>query len=102
RSAPAIAQPWMTLSPTPPAPHTAQLEPGCTRAVLLAAPTPVVTAQPTSAARSAGTLGSYLTRLRSCITAYSAITPTPENTLSGLPLASLVRSVPSSIVESAL
>src|SRR5262249_51454126 len=98
RSAPAIAQPWITLSPTPPAPHTPHVDPGTTLAVLMAAPTPVVTPQPTSAARSAGTLESYFTRLRSCTTAYSAITPTPENTLSGLPAASRVRLVPSSMV----
>ena len=40
--------------PTPPQPKTATVEPGSTFAVLSAAPTPVVTPQPISAARSSG------------------------------------------------
>ena len=44
--APAIRQPWMTFRPTPPAPKTAAVVPGSTCAVLMAAPTPVVTPQP--------------------------------------------------------
>ena len=91
-----------TFRPIPPQPITATSEPTSIFAVFMTAPKPVITAQPTSAARSAGTFGSYLTRLRSCITAYSAITPTPENTLSALPAASRVRCVPSNIVYSAL
>src|SRR5919197_6512969 len=92
----------MTLSPTPPQPNTATDEPGTTLAVLKTAPTPVVTPQPTSAARSSGIFGSIFTRLSTCTVAYSAMTPQPENTLSGLLRASCVRSVPSGSVVSAL
>ena len=52
--APAIADPCMQFSPTPPHPKTATDVPGSTPAVLIAAPTPVVTPQPTSAATSMG------------------------------------------------
>jgi hypothetical protein len=38
--------------PTPPQPMTATVAPGSTRAVLITAPTPVITQQPTSAATS--------------------------------------------------
>ena len=93
--------PCTTFRPTPPQPITATDEPGATFAVLNTAPTPVVTAQPTSAARSNGIVGSILTRLSTCSVAYSAITPQPEKTLSGAPFESFVRSVPSGSVVSA-
>jgi hypothetical protein len=54
RAAPARAAPWMTLRPTPPQPQTATTSPGCTLAVLIAAPTPVMTPHPTRQARSSG------------------------------------------------
>jgi hypothetical protein len=41
-----------------PRPKTAMLAPGGTAAVLITAPTPVITEQPTSAARSSGMAGS--------------------------------------------
>ena len=100
--APAMAAPCTTFSPTPPQPNTTTTEPGLTRAVLNTAPTPVVTAQPTRAARSSGMPLSIFTRLSTDSVAYSAITPQPENTDTGLPAASLVRSVPSGSVVRAL
>ena len=48
-------------SPTPPQPITATVEPASIRAVLNTAPTPVMTPQPTSVARSSGTSGSIFT-----------------------------------------
>jgi hypothetical protein len=66
------------------------------------APTPVVTAQPTSAARSSGIFGSIFTTLSTDSVAYSAITPQPEKMLSGLPSLSFTRGVPSGGVSSAL
>src|SRR5258706_287958 len=102
RWAPAIARPWIAFSPTPPQPNTATVEPGSTLAVLNTAPTPVVTAQPTSAARSSGIFGSIFTTLSTESVAYSAITPQPEKMLSGLPSLSFVRGVPSGGVTSAL
>lgn len=54
RLAPATALPWMTFSPTPPAPITATEAPGRTPAVLKTDPRPVTTAHPTVAALSRG------------------------------------------------
>src|SRR3972149_1702334 len=93
RSAPAIAAPWTAFRPTPPQPNTATVAPGSTLAVLNTAPTPVVTAQPTSAARSSGTFGSIFTTLSTDSVAYSAITPQPEKMLSGLPSLSCVQAI---------
>ena len=62
----------MTFSPTPPQPTTATVWPACTRAVLVAAPTPVMTLQPTRAAASMGTSSGTCTRaleLTSCCSA---------------------------------
>jgi len=44
--APARRAPWSTLSPIPPSPNTTTLSPTWTFAVLVTAPTPVVTPQP--------------------------------------------------------
>ena len=49
-----MTPPCTTLSPTPPTPNTAMLAPAGTAAVLMTAPTPVITEQPISAARSSG------------------------------------------------
>src|ERR1700730_2421601 len=61
RSAPASAAPLTADNPTPPQPITATVEPGSTLAALSTAPTPVITPQPTSAARSNGMSGSIFT-----------------------------------------
>jgi hypothetical protein len=53
-AAPAMRAPWTTDWPTPPQPITATLAPGCTPAVLRAAPSPVVTPQPSRASCSSG------------------------------------------------
>ena len=57
-AAPAMRAPWMAAIPTPPQPITHTDEPGRMRAVLIAAPTPVVTPQPISATTSSGISGS--------------------------------------------
>ena len=54
-AAPATRAPWMAEMPTPPQPNTTTVEPGSTLAVLMAAPTPVMTPQPISEAISSGT-----------------------------------------------
>ena len=64
--------PWIAASPTPPAPKTATVEPASIRAVLSTAPTPVVTPQPISAARSSGIVSSIFTRAFSCTSIFSA------------------------------
>jgi len=53
-------------SPTPPQPITATVAPGSTLAALNTAPTPVITPQPTSAARSSGISSSIFTIEFSC------------------------------------
>ena len=72
RSAPASAAPLTADSPTPPQPITATVEPGSTLAALNTAPTPVITPQPTSAARSSGISGSIFTIEFSCTSICSA------------------------------
>ena len=72
RSAPASAAPLTAESPTPPQPITATVAPGSTLAALNTAPTPVITPQPTSAARSSGMSGSIFTIEFSCTSICSA------------------------------
>src|SRR6266700_3298920 len=68
----ASTAPCTILSPTPPVANTATVEPGSTPAVLSTAPTPVITAQPISAAMVIGTSGSMGMAADSCTTLYSA------------------------------
>ena len=70
--APRMRAPWMALTPTPPAPITAPRLPAGTSIVAIAAPMPVITAQPTSAATSAGRSSGIGIRLRAATTACSA------------------------------
>jgi hypothetical protein len=70
--APAMRAPWITARPTPPAPYTATVAPASTRAVLRTAPTPVVTPQPMSAARSSGMSFLTFTSPFSCTSIFSA------------------------------
>ena len=72
RDAPASAAPFTADRPTPPQPMTATVEPAGTRAVLITAPTPVMTPQPTSVARSSGMSRSIFTSAFSCTTICSA------------------------------
>ena len=66
------APPCTTLRPTPPTPNTAMLAPGGTAAVLMTAPTPVITEQPISAARSSGMFLSIRIAHDSCTTVAEA------------------------------
>ena len=59
-------------SPTPPHPMTATVAPGSTAAVWITAPTPVVTPQPISAARSSGMSSRIFAMACSCRSMYSA------------------------------
>ena len=85
RAAPAIAAPWMQLSPMPPPPITATVEPGSTLAVLNTAPSPVVTPQPMSAARSSGMSLSIFTSACSCTSICSAKLDRSKNWCTGVP-----------------
>src|SRR5271170_7631304 len=66
RSAPAMAAPLTAERPMPPQPITATVEPGSTLAAWNTAPTPVITPQPTRAARSRGMSSSIFTIAFSC------------------------------------
>ena len=72
RSAPAIAAPFTADSPMPPQPNTATVLPAVTLAVLITAPAPVMTPQPTRAARSSGISASIFTTAFSCTSICSA------------------------------
>ncbi len=87
RPAPAMRAPWITACPTPPQPMTATLLPGSTRAVLSAAPTPVVTPQPMSASCSSGTSVSTRTTQASCTVIWSANVPRAVRAMALLPSA---------------
>ena len=71
-SAPTATAAISAERPTPPHPITATRSPGRTPAVRQTAPTPVVTAQPTSAATSNGTSSGMRTHERSGTTHASA------------------------------
>src|SRR5436309_15792427 len=71
-SAPAAAAASTADNPTPPQPKTATRSPGRTPAVRQTAPTPVVTAQPTSPATANGTSAGIFTHERSGSTVASA------------------------------
>ncbi len=76
-AAPAIRAPWIALIPTPPPPKTATEEPGWIFAVFSAAPAPVMTPQPISAATSKGTSFGILIGASARTTASSAKVPVP-------------------------
>ena len=84
-AAPAMRQPWMILSPIPPQPITATVEPPGTSAVYSAAPTPVITPQPISAASAIGISSGILTIPFSEVTIISAKEPTEANCRMGCP-----------------
>ena len=72
RAAPASAAPLIADRPTPPQPITATVSPGSTLAVWNTAPTPVITPQPISAARSSGMSSRIFTTAFSCTSICSA------------------------------
>src|SRR6266550_2527292 len=84
----------MTAVPTPPQPTTATVEPGSTRAVLSAAPTPVVTPQPISANCSAGRSVSTFTTDCSLIVITSENVPRPVMAVTTLPSGRVPRGTP--------
>ena len=83
--APARRAPWITEQPTPPQPNTATDDPGVTLAVLRAAPTPVVTPQPTREATSSGRSSAIFTTARSWTSITSAKPDRSANWRSGMP-----------------
>src|SRR5262245_28139391 len=96
-AAPASRAPWMIDRPTPPQPNTATDEPGVTFAVLIAAPTPVITPQPTSAALSSGIALSITQALIAGTITSSAMQPRNCITPTSEPSLPCTRAVPSSM-----
>ena len=87
RSAPAMRQPWIAASPTPPAPNTAAVEPGSTRAQFRTAPMPVITPQLISAATSNGMSSAIFTAAFSCSSMRSAKLERSKKSWSASPVA---------------
>src|SRR5829696_6396458 len=83
--APTKLRPSSIACPTPPQPSTTAVSPGRTRAVLVTAPTPVVTAQPISAATGKGTSSGIGTAADSGTTVSSAKVPRPRKARTGVP-----------------
>ncbi len=85
RLAPPILQPCTALRPTPPAPNTTAVPPGCMSAVRNTDPTPVVTAQAMQQHKSG--LASWRTfRIwLSCTRLYSEKLPIPMKFINFLP-----------------
>ncbi len=89
--APDRAAPWMLFRPTPPAPMTTAVSPGRSRAVLVTAPSPVITPQARRAALSNGTSFAIATACEAWTTTLCAkaavltpcVTGCPERSLSG-------------------
>ena len=77
--------PWMEVMPTPPQPNTTTDEPGVTLAVLMAAPTPVMTPQPTRPPISSGMSSSILTTPWCGMIVSSANVPAPAMPNTALP-----------------
>ena len=73
--APASRAPWMAASPTAPAPITITVAPHSMRAICVAAPKPVITAQPSRQARSSGMAAGTRTADCAGTTQYSAKPP---------------------------
>ena len=83
--APTSRAAWMALSPTPPQPITATVCPARTSARCRTAPTPVSTAQPSSAADSSGISSGIRTSPRSDTSMWSAKPPRPMKACTSAP-----------------
>ena len=93
--APARRAPCTTLSPTPPQPITTTLLPASMRAVLVTAPTPVITPQPSRAALAIGIVSGMATTWEPSTTASSAKVPVRRPCTRLWPAASARGRVPS-------
>ena len=85
RSAPCSRQPATAPRPTIPPPKTTQNEPGCTFAVLIAAPSPVESPHANRQARSSGVSLLTFASAISGMTVYSAKVEVPMKWRTGSP-----------------
>src|ERR687897_2002691 len=88
--APASFAPAIAASPTPPQPNTATDSPRRTAPVLIAAPTPAITPQPSRPAAVAGASGSTLVHCPECTSVFSTNAPMPSAGLSSVPSARVI------------
>src|SRR5215469_584059 len=102
RSAPAMAAPLTAERPMPPQPNTATVEPAGTFAVLMTAPAPVMTPQPTSAATFSGMSSAIFTTAFSCTSNCSANDDRLANWPTALPFQNSRCALPGGIFTSAL
>ena len=88
--APASRAPAIAASPTPPQPKTATVSPRPTPPVLIAAPTPAITPQPSRPAAVGGAAGSTLVHCPEWTSVFSAKAPMPSAGESSVPSASVI------------
>ncbi len=89
-AAPASRDPATAASPTPPQPMTATESPRPTWPVLMAAPMPAMTPQPSSPATSGATSGSTLVHWPEATRVFSANAPMPSAGDSSVPSSSVI------------
>src|SRR3954454_15557095 len=88
--APASRAPAIAASPTPPHPNTATESPRPTLPVLIAAPMPAITPQPSSPAVVAGTFGSTFVHWPAATNVFSTNAPMPSAGDSTVPSVSVI------------
>src|SRR3954468_7642379 len=88
--APASLEPAIAASPTPPQPNTATDCPRVTPPVLIAAPTPAITPQPSRPAAVGGAAGSTLVHCPEWTRVFSANAPMPSAGDSSVPSARVI------------
>ena len=89
-AAPASAEPATAAAPTPPQPMTATDRPRPTLPVLIAAPSPAITPQPSSPTAAARASGSTLVHWPAATRVFSAKAPMPRAGLSSVPSSSVI------------
>ncbi len=82
---PASRDPAIAASPTPPQPMTATLSPRPTSPVLIAAPMPAITPQPSRPAAAGDAAGSTLVHCPAATSVFSANAPMPSAADSSVP-----------------
>ena len=89
-AAPASRAPAIAASPTPPQPKTATVSPRPTPPVLIAAPMPAMTPQPSRPAAVGGAAGSTFVHWPEWTSVFSANAPMPSAGDSSVPSASVI------------
>src|SRR4051794_18735881 len=88
--APASRAPAIAAAPTPPQPITATLSPRPTAPVLIAAPSPAITPQPSSPATSGAAVGSTFVHCPAATRVFSAKAPIPSAGDSSVPSSKVI------------